>query len=155
MYLYDFPEIVARLVDKSQANLKAGSKKKIKVICTGCTECKEKHVTEVFVYHLTSRGNPNACTTCYHGGCSCNSLASRKRSKELLAEYSDKNQKPASEYSFSSGEKVIWKCDKGKCDCHEWEACIYSRTNANRPKRLSILQWISMLQTYQFRSFGT
>ena len=36
MYLYDFPSIVARLVDKSQANLTAGSGKKIKVICTGC-----------------------------------------------------------------------------------------------------------------------
>ena len=81
---------------------------------------------------LTSQGNPNACTTCSRGGCSCNSLQA-KGSAQLLSEYSDKNQKPATEYAFRSGESVIWKCDKGKCDCHEWEATIDNRTKETNP----------------------
>ena len=150
MFLYDFPEVVARLVDKSQKNLTAGSGKKIKVLCNGCSKCKEKHETEVFVFSLTSKGNPNACTTCSRGGCSCNFLQA-KGSAQLLSEYSDKNQKPASEYSFSSKKKVIWKCDKGKCDCHEWEATISNRTNA---KLSSGCPFCSGHQCCKHTSFG-
>ena len=56
----------------------------------------------------------------------------------LLALYPDlclewdveRNNQSPSQYSPKSGRVVWWKCNKGFCDCHRWQAKIYHRTGS-------------------------
>jgi hypothetical protein len=46
----------------------------------------------------------------------------------MIEQYSDKNNRPLTDYSASSNDKVWWICKKAECGClHEWQASIRTR----------------------------
>ncbi len=52
-----------------------------------------------------------------------------ERRKILEGEWSPKNKGKLADFSFYSGKKVWWKCNKANCEHHEWEATISNRMN--------------------------
>lgn len=50
----------------------------------------------------------------------------------LVAEWSEKNTKKPSDYTYGSNKKVWWQCSKNPK--HEWEAVINNRTNPTSPR---------------------
>lgn len=86
-------------------------------------KCSKNHEYEALISNRTSK----RCTGCpYCTGRIAsveNSVASCY--PHLIAEWhSTKNEKPATEFTASSGQKVWWKCSAG----HEWYATINNRT---------------------------
>lgn len=100
------------------------SNKKVWWRCSKNKEC-ECHVWQATISSRTG-SKQSGCPFCYNGFCKHNNLETNY--PDLINEWHPKN-KPMCEYSPGSAKKVWWKCSKNiNCDCHSWEAIIYTRT---------------------------
>lgn len=64
--------------------------------------------------------------------CSHNNLEINR--PHLIPEWHPDNKIPMSHYTVSSRKKVLWKCSKNTCGCHEWYASIRDRTRLDKPR---------------------
>lgn len=97
----------------------------VKWICSaencGC------HKWEAQIRHRAQMGL--GCLYCSNRKlCEHNNLLARNSG--ICEEWHEKNEKGPETYTPGSDKKVWWKCSKGECECHEWEAAICDRTGS-------------------------
>lgn len=78
-----------------------------------------------------TRDGQNGCPFCnISKPCPHNNLEILR--PDLILEWNyEKNTKVPNEYSAHSNDIVSWKCSLASCNCHEWEASIFHRTNGS------------------------
>ena len=90
-----------------------------------CGQCPDGH-PHVWEARLTDRSRGSSCPFCTSQRvCQHNSLASKH--PDVAAEFSDRNQGTAHDFTAGSGEEVVWQCKHG----HEYIAAIHQRTSKN------------------------
>ena len=81
---------------------------------------------------INSRAQGNGCPFC-NSTCPipCIHYNLKVYFPDLVIQWHPKNPKGPENYTPHSEQIVWWKCDKAKCECHEWPAVIKSRTKEN------------------------
>ena len=88
----------------------------------GCNQCPDGH-PHVWEAPVFSRSSGSSCPFCANKRvCQHNSLATKY--PDIAAEFSDRNQGTAHDYTSGSGKEVCWQCNHG----HEYSASINDRT---------------------------
>ena len=91
-----------------------------------CDQCPLGHA-HAWDAHVYSRSRGRSCPFCANKRvCQHNSLANKR--PDIAAEFSDRNQGTAHDYTAGSAESVFWQCNHG----HEWHAPIMRRTILER-----------------------